>query len=52
MRSEIDRLERMEQLVKRFNAKADFHEKWSEGKLAKAQTTDYGHDLPTVQVRC
>ena len=50
VRAEIDRLERMEQLVKRFSAKADFHEAWSNGKLAKAQSTDYGNNLPTVQV--
>eukprot|EP01134_Creolimax_fragrantissima_P002532 CFRG2532T1 len=46
---EADRLEELLRLSQRFNAKANFFEKWMEGKLEIASSNNFGHDLPSVQ---
>jgi hypothetical protein len=39
----------MEQVLRRFNAKAGFHDRWAKAVFPTATSTDYGTDLPSVQ---
>jgi len=48
LRDEQTRLERLERIAKRFDNKANIHERWVGGKGAVAASQDYGDDVGSV----
>eukprot|EP00124_Ichthyophonus_hoferi_P002835 Ihof_evm6s213 gene=Ihof_evmTU6s213 len=50
LRKEQERLESMRRAVQRFRAKAANHHKWMSNRIAKVNSSDYGHDLPSVSI--
>ncbi|KNC86979.1 hypothetical protein SARC_00872 [Sphaeroforma arctica JP610] len=49
LENESTRLEKLQRLSQRFEAKARFFEKWIQGKQEIASSDNVGHDLPSVQ---